>query len=98
MSNTKSFQIIDFVSGGNIMNIFQTINSKIESKVSSEEFKVLCYCCELSIINPFNCVWGHILSHAEGGETNTENMKPICNCCNSSMGKRHMEKYKSRLN
>ena len=26
-------------SGGNIMNIFQSINSKIESKVSSEDFK-----------------------------------------------------------
>ena len=31
--------IEDLLSGGNIMKIFQSINSKIESKVSSEDFK-----------------------------------------------------------
>ena len=63
-----------------------------------ENFNVKCYCCNLSTINPFHCVWAHILSHAEGGDTSIKNMKPISSCCNFSMGKTHMSDYKRELN
>jgi len=76
----------------------QGLRHKIWTKTYGEEFKVECDCCNLSIINPFNCVWGHILSHAEGGDTGIDNMKPICNCCNASMGKKHMNEYKKEVN
>ena len=76
----------------------QGLRHKIWTKTYGEEFKVECDCCNLSIINPFNCVWGHILSHAEGGDTGIDNMKPICNCCNASMGKKHMNEYKKEIN
>ena len=37
--------------------------------------------------NIFHC--GHIISEYNGGETNLENLKPICSNCNFKMGKKN---------
>ena len=75
----------------------QGLRNKVWVNTYGEKYSVHCDCCNLSIINPFNCVWAHILSHADGGDISLKNMKPICNCCNSSMGKKHMDDYKKEI-
>ena len=50
-------------------------------------------CCNLTDITQlsFNC--GHIIAEANGGETIIDNLKPICQNCNSSMGIKNMNDF-----
>jgi len=41
-------------------------------------------CNHIIYKNNFNC--GHIISEYNGGETNLDNLRPICTSCNSKMG------------
>jgi hypothetical protein len=43
-------------------------------------------------------VWeiGHIKAHAEGGNEELDNLRPICKPCNRAMGKMHMVEYCKR--
>jgi hypothetical protein len=52
-----------------------------------------CFCCKMSVITQmtFNC--GHIVSERNGGETTTDNLLPICQHCNSSMGTMNLYAY-----
>jgi 5-methylcytosine-specific restriction endonuclease McrA len=36
---------------------------------------------------------GHIISEFNGGELKLDNLMPICNSCNSSMGTKNMNEY-----
>jgi len=40
-------------------------------------------------------VWeiGHVKAHAEGGNEELDNLRPICKMCNRKMGKMHMVEY-----
>ena len=61
--------------------------------IISAEYKISnCYVCndDISFSN-FHC--GHIISHANGGETIIDNLKPICMLCNTSMGTMNMEEF-----
>jgi hypothetical protein len=52
-----------------------------------------CYCCkrtDIDILN-FNC--GHVVSEHDGGTLDIDNLRPICQCCNSSMGTQNMYDY-----
>lgn len=52
-----------------------------------------CYCCNAEINSKkFDC--GHIISVADGGTNNIDNLKPICSTCNKSMGTQNMETFK----
>ena len=55
--------------------------------------KTKCMCCKLTDITQltFNC--GHIVAESRGGELKFENLKPICQSCNSSMGKQNMDEF-----
>jgi len=45
-------------------------------------------------LNGFHC--GHIISEFNGGETNLENLKPICSKCNSKMGTEDWKTFEKR--
>ncbi len=53
----------------------------------------LCLCCKKEKITQMNFTCGHVLSEAEGGEITVENLRPICNPCNLSMGTKHMDDF-----
>ncbi len=58
-----------------------------------------CLCCNLSEIDQLNFTCGHIISHYDGGNISIENLRPICQSCNSSMGTMNMDEFmKSLLN
>ena len=49
----------------------------------------LCYCCKKEIDSKhFEC--GHVISEKNGGALSIDNMRPICDLCNKSMGTKPM--------
>lgn len=42
-----------------------------------------------NIMTPFQFEAGHIVPESKGGNTNLENLLPICGSCNRSMGNRY---------
>ncbi|NBP66081.1 MAG: hypothetical protein EBU66_15645 [Bacteroidetes bacterium] len=40
-------------------------------------------------ITPFNFEVGHNIPESKGGQTDIENLRPICSACNKSMGNRY---------
>lgn len=76
-------------------NITQLMKRRVWAKHIGEDIgKAKCLCCNMSDITQltFNC--GHIISEANGGETSVENLLPICQSCNSSMGTQNLYEYK----
>jgi 5-methylcytosine-specific restriction endonuclease McrA len=54
-----------------------------------------CYCCS-EYIDSKNFEAGHIIPEAKGGPTNLDNLRPICSCCNKSMGTQNMDEFKEK--
>jgi 5-methylcytosine-specific restriction endonuclease McrA len=54
-----------------------------------------CYCCNEEIDSK-NFEAGHIIPEARGGPTNAENLRPICSCCNKSMGIQNMDEFMAK--
>ena len=55
--------------------------------------KSKCYCCKMTDISMFNFNCGHVISVHDGGTIDIENLRPICQTCNLSMGTQNMFEY-----
>jgi 5-methylcytosine-specific restriction endonuclease McrA len=55
--------------------------------------KAKCMCCKLTDITQLTFHCGHILAESKGGELIKDNLKPICQSCNSSMGNKNMDEF-----
>jgi 5-methylcytosine-specific restriction endonuclease McrA len=54
------------------------------------------FCNKTKILSDhFEC--GHIISNKNGGETIIDNLRPICELCNKSIGSQNMEDFKKTL-
>lgn len=75
-------------------SIPKTLRNKVWDTVVGKEKGIgNCFVCNINIDSKnFEC--GHIISVKEGGETNLENLKPICGCCNKSMGTQNLIEFK----
>jgi exodeoxyribonuclease V alpha subunit len=75
-------------------NIPSPVKRQVWYKYIGEEIgKAKCYCCQLSNISQMSFHAGHIISEKDGGEINAENLRPICQNCNSSMGTMNMNDF-----
>lgn len=63
-----------------------TWNRYIGENIASHK----CLCCKITTIKNTDFVCGHVKPESKGGETEIENMRPICSGCNSSMGTKDM--------
>lgn len=54
-----------------------------------------CIVCQNNKISMMDFECGHIISEANGGNTDIDNLLPICSVCNKSMGTNHMEDFVS---
>ena len=54
-----------------------------------------CYCCGEEI-HSMDFHVGHIVAVANGGSDKIDNLRPICSCCNKSMGTENMDVFKER--
>jgi len=71
-----------------------TLRNKIWLNKYGESFNGDCYCCSKEI-NIFNFHCGHIISRKDNGPINEDNLRPICQTCNSSMGSQNLEEFKN---
>lgn len=55
-------------------------------------FESPCWSCN-DVITVFNFEAGHIQAERTGGETNINNLRPVCSGCNRSMGTRNMREF-----
>lgn len=56
-----------------------------------------CWCCEVTPITQLSFHCGHVISEKLGGALSVENLRPICQNCNSSMRTRKMTEFKDML-
>jgi len=57
-----------------------------------------CQCCLREIISISNFHAGHIVSEFKGGTTTLDNLRPICQLCNLSMGTQNMDDFIKKFN
>ena len=73
------------------------LKRKVWAKWMGEDMgKAKCLCCKLTDITQLNFHCGHIIAEAMGGELKVDNLKPICQSCNSSMGMTNMDEFISK--
>lgn len=65
--------------------------------IGEEIGKAKCKCCNVTDITQmaFNC--GHVIAESNGGELTLDNLWPICQNCNSSMGTMNMVDFKEKF-
>jgi len=74
--------------------ISHTMRRQVWSKYIGDEIgQIKCLCCKLSEITQLTFVCGHIISESTGGETCIDNLLPICNSCNLSMGTTNLNEF-----
>lgn len=56
-----------------------------------------CMCCNITMITQMSFHCGHVIPEAKGGPMTVENMRPICNNCNASMGTQDMSTFMTHL-
>lgn len=61
--------------------------------IGEEIGKAKCLCCKSTDISQLDFSCGHIISEKNGGDVTLQNLKPICNLCNSSMGVSNMNDF-----
>lgn len=79
------------------VSIPATLKRLVWNKHVGEDIgKAKCLCCRVTDITQlsFNC--GHIVSERNGGQLTLDNLLPICQNCNSSMGTMDMNEFKDR--
>ena len=52
-----------------------------------------CPVCKITLIHQMSFHCGHILAKSNGGTNTVDNLKPICQSCNSSMGNQNMDDF-----
>lgn len=55
--------------------------------------KAKCVCCKVTDITQLSFHCGHVFAEVNGGTTDIPNLRPICQNCNSSMGKTNMQEF-----
>lgn len=74
----------------------KSIRNIVWDKHMGSEFKKgLCQCCKTERITFTNFQCGHITSEKDGGEIHVDNLIPLCQSCNGSMGTMNLNKYKA---
>ena len=65
--------------------------------IGEDKGKSPCVCCKTTIITQLSFHCGHVISEYDGGTIEISNLRPICQNCNSSMGKRPMGEFIKQL-
>jgi hypothetical protein len=52
-----------------------------------------CQCCRKNVIKQISFHCGHIISERNGGSTTLNNLIPLCQTCNLSMGRQNMNEF-----
>lgn len=70
------------------------LKRQVWGKYIGEEIgRAKCVCCKMTDITQLSFHCGHVIAESNGGELIVENLRPICQSCNSSMGTQNMREY-----
>lgn len=73
------------------VSIPKTLRNSVWNKyIGDNVAKAYCICCNDKLISMQEFQCGHIIAEVENGPLTMENLRPICSCCNKSMGKTNM--------
>jgi 5-methylcytosine-specific restriction endonuclease McrA len=61
--------------------------------IGEDKGKAKCLCCKTTDITQLSFHCGHVIPEAHGGCISVENLRPICQNCNSSMGTMNMTDF-----
>jgi hypothetical protein len=61
--------------------------------IGAEKGQAKCVCCNVQTINQHHFHCGHVVAHALGGKVLLDNLRPICDICNHSMGTMDMREF-----
>lgn len=71
-----------------------TIKRLVWNKYIGEHIgKHKCYCCKVTDVTQLSFHCGHVISEKNGGDLSIENLRPICQNCNSSMKSTNMDDF-----
>jgi 5-methylcytosine-specific restriction endonuclease McrA len=75
----------------------KTIRNQVWRKYCGNKLDAKCFCCDQELA--YEC-WeaGHVIAEANGGNTDIENLRPVCMSCNRSMGKTNMFEFMKEYN
>jgi len=74
-------------------SIPKKVREAVWKKRNGDSFVGKCFCCDCDLrFEDFEV--GHVVSVAEGGDDNIDNLEPVCRSCNRSMSKKNMLKFK----
>jgi len=76
-------------------SIPKSLKIKVWDKyIGAEKGLGKCYCCQANLDSKnFEC--GHVKAVKKGGANTLANLRPICGCCNKSMGTQNLEHFKA---
>ena len=75
-------------------NIPKTLKNKVWDKyIGAEKGQGKCYCCK-GFLDSKNFECGHVTPVKKGGQNILSNLRPVCSCCNKSMGTKNLEVFK----
>ena len=82
----------------NVLKISKTLRTQVWAKhYTLETGSIKCPICSVHTISQLDFECGHIISRANGGPTDINNLRPICNQCNKSMSSMDMNEFERRL-
>ncbi len=80
------------------VSIPKSLKIKVWDKNVGENVgKTKCLCCNITDITQLKFHCGHVIAEANGGLTELNNLVPICESCNKSMGTCNLEEFKLLL-
>jgi 5-methylcytosine-specific restriction endonuclease McrA len=59
--------------------------------------KIKCPCCNITEITQLKFHCGHIIAEKNGGTLNINNLMPICESCNKSMGTQNLHEFRKKI-
>lgn len=75
-------------------NIPKTLRSDVWDRyIGLDIGRTKCLCCRRKNITQFDFHCGHVVAEVKGGNTNVDNLRPICSNCNLSMGVKNMNDF-----
>ena len=74
------------------------LKALVWNKIIGEEKGIgNCYCCKTKIRQiSFHC--GHVISEKNGGPTSIDNLVPLCQMCNCSIGSQNINDFMKKYN
>ena len=79
-------------------NIPKTVRNALFINYFGNNREGKCQMCKRETISISCFQAGHIISEANGGKVTLDNLRPVCQLCNTSSGKMNMDEFISKYN